>query len=169
VHQLQRFIPIGLKMPLIDEQALSSLNINENDLILLSDNLKDYGNCLEGTVPLLHLQRASAKLKRPLCDVVQRFQQFVPFGLELPALDWKALLDLGVTDDDFLMLSKYLDGDIPLLEGNVSQLHIARAADLRNESVTETYARFKQFAPVFNLNLPEEDPESWNLDSPFQF
>nr|MDJ0596748.1 hypothetical protein [Pleurocapsa sp. MO_226.B13] len=161
----QLFVPFGLELPALDKQTLSDLSLSEDDLILLSQALNGYSPWLERTVPPLHLLRASGVLKRPVSEIVERLQLFVPFGLELPELNWQELFELRATADDFLMLSKHLNGDTPLLQGDVSPLHIARAADLRNEPVSATFERLKQFAPILKLNLPEENPESWDLDS----
>nr|MDJ0592011.1 caspase family protein [Pleurocapsa sp. MO_226.B13] len=61
--------------------------LRPGDDILLSQDLNDrerdrYSHWLEGTVPPLHLLRASGVLKRPVSEIVERLQLFVPFGLE---------------------------------------------------------------------------------------
>jgi hypothetical protein len=168
VQRIRQFVPLGVKLPDLDEQEIASLKIREEDLILLSRNLDGRVPWLEGTVSPVHLLRASAKLKRPMGELVQRIRQFVPLGFELPDLEWQMPDQLQVTDDDVLMLSKHLDGELPMLQGDVPPLHLARAADLRNEPLTTTFARMKEFSSILGLNLPASDPEDWDLDTLFQ-
>ena len=168
VHRLQKFAPLGLKLPELNAQQISLLHNDKEDLLILSMDLDGQPPWLKDVVSLRHLLQASAKTNIPIKEIFQRLQKFVCLGLQLPEIDWQVFNNLEVTADDFLMLSKYLDGDMPLLQGDVSRLHIARASDLRNEPISVTFDRLKLFAPKLDLILPDDDPEHWDLDSLFQ-
>ena len=174
VRQFKKFEGFGLKLlepeqkswPKVEDLILLSRNfIQPNSTVLIGIPHAvgvPYESCLkEGDeVTLGHILRVAETLPRwTIQKVVKRLEKFEDFDIKLVKGDWEWedfwRIKPKVTVDDFLMLSEYLDGELPLLEGDVSKDHIRRAADLRNWSYEKTLERFRQFEDILNLQLPE--------------
>ena len=115
-----------------------------------------------------HVLRTAVKLKEPVSETLKRLRRFAPLGLEVPEIDadLKSLDEFIGDEKNLIALSKYLNEESPLLEDNVHPARVVIAACALNEAVPVTLERMRRFAPLFGINLPEGDPNSWQIGTP---
>ena len=105
----------------------------------------------------------SPLLRHPL----RRFQRFVPLGLQVPEVNLESLASLVENKDNLIAISKSFreqpSGPNDLLQGNVHPTRIILVALALGEPVPTTLNRFRNFAPVLGLTLPEGEPASWQF------
>lgn len=113
-------------------------------------------------VPVAHLVASAAACKQPLRRVVERFHQLAPLlGLDVPEperLEADGLeLDETPSSEDWVLLSRRLNGQRPWLSGTVSVGHVLRASSQLKQSPTQLLDRLASLAPALGLKLPELD------------
>jgi hypothetical protein len=165
---LQRFVLLGLQIPQVDWDSLKTLTITPDDLIALSEYLNGGWALSEKQVSPAHIIRAAVKLKEPISETIKRLKRFAPLGLEVPEIDvdLESLQQFIADEKNLIALSKYLNEESPLLEDNVHPAHVVIAACALNEPVPVTLERMRRFAPLFEITLPEGEPNSWQIGTP---
>ncbi|GAB3276752.1 hypothetical protein GCM10027456_68000 [Kineosporia babensis] len=113
-----------------------------------------------GEVTALHLVQIAGRYGWTLSQAHQRLARFTPFGVELqyPA---QACDDQIVFWQDLLVITEYLDGQAPVLSGNVSRSHLARCVEEVGDPVQTVISRLRRFAPLFGyqIDLLEESDD----------
>jgi hypothetical protein len=97
LERLERFAPLGLKVPNIDLEALSSLMSVRENLIAVSQGLDGRLPWLKGKIHPCRVILAALVLGEPLQNTLERFRRFAPLlGLTLPKGDpesWQLCTD----------------------------------------------------------------------------
>lgn len=160
-QRLQKFVPLGLEIPQVNFDSLENLTVTSEDLIALSKHLHGGLALSEKQVSPAHIIMTAVKLKEPIADTIQRFHRFTPLGLEVPKFDadLESLQEFINDEKNLIPLSKNLNGELPLREGNIHPAHVVIAACELNEPVPDTLKRMRRFAPLFGITLPEGELE----------
>lgn len=171
--QLERFAPLGLKLPKIALDSLDNFTVTREDVIAFSESdTSRYSRYsigkstwLEDRLTPAHLVIATIRLNESVTDSLKRFQKFTSLGLEVPQMSLKCLEALIGTEENLIALSKTLKekpmNPKDILQGKIHPTRIILAALALKEPVDVTLERFRRFAPVLGLILPEGEPESW--------
>lgn len=169
IERFQIFISVGcagIEIPENISEYLSSYKVTDDDLKLLFEDFKiegDYrvtsGNWLQDKVTSLHILQAVVKLNKPVTEIVNSLQQFVPLGLEVPQISIGILEGLIPTKEDMIIFSKNLDSEAPFFKEKIPNWQIVRASFALNETVAETIKRVQRFMPL-GVELPETNPDS---------
>jgi len=138
------------------------VTLTDEDLVVLSMNLNGKAPWLGGEVPAVHLMLAAQKLGEPVGATLRRLQRFAPLGLALPPIDPNCL-DMTVSQEDLIMLSRDLDGRAPWCTGSISLEHAWRVADELGEPWEQTLSRLHRLATLAGIESPEIGyrPDSW--------
>ncbi len=170
--RLQRFIPLGLVLPKIDLDSVTEITVTREDALAFSEEFEPtysrvISTWLDDQVTPVHLIASSLRLNESIANIFKRFEKFVPLGLQLKQVDLKSLQSLIDSEDNVIAFSKGLTKELnssnDLLQGEVHPTRIILAALALKEPVTSTLERFRRFAPVLGLTLPEGDPDSWQF------
>ncbi len=151
-ERLRQFGPLGLKVPTVAGEA-AALVLTDEDLRLLSRDLVGRGPWLDDEVPAIHLAIATAKLGLAVGEVSERLRQFEPLGLKVPMVAGEAAA-LVATDEEFMLLSRYLDSQGPWLDGEVPEVHLMIASGKLGLPVGEVSDRLRRFEPL-GLKVPD--------------
>ncbi|MBW4474909.1 MAG: caspase family protein [Stenomitos rutilans HA7619-LM2] len=175
-NRLRRFTSLGLQLPLVDFETSADLNpTREDSIAFLEDdsqvtNLlywKQRSTWLNDQVTPAHLVVAATRLNEPVAESFRRFQRFVPLGLQVPEVNLESLASLVENKDNLIAISKSFreqpSGPNDLLQGNVHPTRIILVALALGEPVPTTLNRFRDFAPILGLTLPEGEPISWQF------
>jgi hypothetical protein len=159
IKRLERFVPLGLEIPQVNLDYLENLTPTLEDLTLL--RIIQW----EKQVSPTHIIMAALTLKEPVAETIKRLKRFAPLGMEVPEIDadLESLQEFIADEKNLIALSEYLNGQSPLLEGNVHPARVVIAACELNESVPVTLERMRRFAPLFGISLPEGEPNSWKI------
>lgn len=172
VKRFQRFIPLGLVLPKMDSDIVAEIAVTREDALAFSEEFgstysRMVSTWLDDQVTPAHLITASVNLNESIDDVLKRFEKFTPLGLKLPQVDLNVLQNLIDSEDNVIAFSKYLTKELKssndLLQGKVHLTRIILAALALKEPVPSTLERFRRFAPVLGLTLPEGEPDSWQF------
>ena len=165
LKRVQRFSPLELEIPQTNTESLGCFKANHDDLIALSQDLDANEPWLEKEISLNHILRVSMWLKKPVADILARLQQLTPLGFEVLEIAPELLGSLIVSQADLIVLSDDLDAAKPWIKGKVSSFHILCASERLNEPINQTLKRLQSYSSILNLDLPEGDPESWEIDN----
>jgi len=143
--------------PDFDERSeFAAHRVTSEDAMLLSRDLNGKSPVLWGKIPSGHVVLASAQLGLTMGDVCDRLARFSPLGLDLPSLP-RDLRAYSATIDDVFLLSRYLNGRKPLLDGVVPPSHIPLASALFGLTVGEVRDRLARFSPM-GIDVPRSLP-----------
>jgi hypothetical protein len=164
---LDPFRRLGAPVPPYDEEigdALNKLVIDDYDLDLLTpESARNLG---EGprSITALALVAIAGRLGLTLTEVHQRLARLQPIGLvlEYPQVD---LPDEIVYWHDLLALTTYFDGRPPAVSGRIDRAYLEQAAEEIFDATPDEIPakadflrqRLAVYAPLFELELPEED------------
>ncbi|QLE58860.1 caspase domain-containing protein [Nostoc sp. TCL26-01] len=168
-QQLEKFQPLGWKLPQVDSKAVKNLIISEEDLRLLSQSLNGESPWLEEKIPLTHLLVAARKLEKPVGEIHQRLKKFQPLGWKLPQVDSKVVKNLIISEEDLLLLSQYLNGESPWLEEKIPLIHLLEAAANLEKPVAEIRQGLEKFEklgwqlPPYNSVMEDLIPSQEDL------
>jgi len=172
IRRLQKFIPLGFKLQQVDLSLIENLTVTREDLIAFSEGFRssyawEGSSWISNQVTAAHLVKAAVNLNEPMQSIVTRFQKFMPLGLRIPEFDLNSLENLINSEQDLIALSKTLTKELrspqDLLQGEVHPTRIILAALVLKEPVPTTLERFRRFASVLCLTLPEGEPDSWHF------
>ena len=155
LQRFQKLAPLGLEVPEVETTALSSFNINQEDLIVLS-RMFDGQNALNSNyIPLPQLILAAAKINESLANIFQRFQRFCSLGLEVPEIKNLELLEnISITQEDVVILSEDLDERNAWYSDHITISHLILASNKLREPVIITLQRLQRFIPL-GLEIPK--------------
>lgn len=160
LERLQRFAPLGLVVPKIDQPTPNDLRLDKEDLIMLSESLDGYGRYITRISPD-HLVRAAMTLDKPIAVIFDRLQQFVSFGVQVPEVDLKILGATKVTQEDFALLSTLgLSYKHQWQNSSLGPLQIAQTAVRTGQSIATILERLRKFVLV-GLQLVDVDQTFW--------
>ena len=156
-------------LPSFDEAvraAVNTVTLDEYDLDMLLNPRRYTIDQAPGVsiVSALHLVRTAGRFGWTLREAHERFARLVPAGLTLgyPQVE---LPDDIVYWYDLLALTTHFDGQPPVVSGRIDQAYLEHAAgeifDAPPEELPAKAAflreRLTRYAPLFQLELPEED------------
>lgn len=152
-ERLASLRPLGALVPELPAEALQSLETStpdERDLLALEGTHR----VTEPDGPLVPLDLVSiaARLGEPICETWQRFVPYLPLTVE-PAVSH--FPDVIPYWQDFAILTKYLDGLLPAIEGRVEPAHVEFVAQEVGESEEWVWARLKLYETMFDLDLSD--------------
>ncbi|MBE9065318.1 caspase family protein [Leptolyngbya cf. ectocarpi LEGE 11479] len=176
VKRLQKFVKLGLKIPAIDLQAINKINIEEEDVIVLSRRIREINSFgsdagktqwripwSETRISAAQIVLAATRLYEPIEKTIRRLQKLRLVGLKVIDVDLEKLTEIKITPEDIIALSKQLDGQEAWTKDFISPVQIAFVADKLNEPIANTLSRFERFVDI-GLQLPKVD-----LDALSQF
>ncbi|MEM9368723.1 MAG: caspase family protein [Planctomycetota bacterium] len=145
--RLQRWAGLlDLDLSQIDVERLSEFVPAQEDLVALSRALNGRGPWIDGECSVERTLAVIQTTGRSVARTCQRLVELSRFGvLSCARFDLESTEDLVLRDEDWVMLSKYLDGKRPFL-GHVSAEHIGYAAMYQNRSEEEIRERLQDFA-----------------------
>lgn len=156
VERLRRLAPLGIALPDINDAAVATLSVDEQDIWLLPRDLDGSAPWREGVVPPGHILKAAQEFAAPVADIVARLRRLAPLGITLPPDDvLNAVATLTVDERDMKLLSRDFDSSAPWLEGAVPPQHILKAAQRFGEPVGEIIARLRRLTAL-GIKLPPE-------------
>lgn len=156
-ERLASFRPLGALVPELSAEALDALEKSrpdKHDLLALEGEHR----VTEPDEPLVPLDLVSiaARLGEPISVTWQRFVPYLPLTVEPVVSDFPDVIPYW---QDFAILTRYLDGLLPALEGRVDPAHVEFVAREVGESEDWVWGRLKLYETMFNLDLsdmPEE-------------
>jgi Caspase domain len=154
LKRLQRFIHLGVDVPILDPDLLGDFTANLDDITALSQDLDRHEPWLESEISLHHMFRVSMWTKMSVANILSRLRRLEPLGFIVPEINTELLEDLTVTQADLIVLSQDLDGATPWIEGEVTDFHLTCAAQRLNEPIEATLKRLDRFVEILNLKLP---------------
>jgi len=163
LERLERFSLLGLEIPNVNPQLLDSLSITSEDLIALPEDFDGKSPWPKNQNLVTHLVRVAERLNEPIHKTFERLERFAPLGLKVPDIDLEALSSLISVRENLIAVSVGLDGRQPWLKGRIHPSRIILAALVLGEPLQTTLERFRRFAPMLELTLPQGEPESWEL------
>ena len=159
--RLQRFTPLGLRLPRLDHQDLSDLRFTQDEKILLSRNLDRKAPWLKGVVSEGHIFSAAIELNWSVAQVYGHLQRFIPLGLCLPELNLESLANLYITKQDEALSTYISSEDKSSSRNTVSSASMVYASLQLHWTVQQVYERLSRFIPL-GLELPNVDIEQIN-------
>jgi hypothetical protein len=157
-ERLASFRPLGALVPELPPEVLLLLEKStpsKHDLLALEGTHRVTGPD-EPLVPL-DLVSIAARLGEPISETWQRFVPYLALTVE-PAVSH--FPDVVPFWQDFAILTKYLDGLLPAIEGRVDPAHVEFVAREVGESEEWVWGRLKLYETMFALDLsdmPAED------------
>jgi len=154
LSRLQKYVPLGLEVPLMDPNTLVDICLTHEDLSVLLDNNSDehfssYSYELEyDRVSSAYLLLSAAKLNEPVIETLQRFQKLIPLGLQVPEIDFHLLKNLNISQEDLIVVSPFFDGQNALTSNEIALPHLILAAAKLNESLSRVFQRFQRLIPL---------------------
>jgi hypothetical protein len=161
--RLERFALLGLEVPNVNPQLLDSLSITSEDLIALPGDFDGKSPWPKNQNLVTHLVRVAERLNEPIHKTFERLERFAPLGLKVPDIDLEALSSLMSVRENLIAVSQGLDGRLPWLKGKIHPSRVILAALVLGEPLQNTLERFRRFAPMLGLTLPQGEPESWQF------
>jgi HAMP domain-containing protein len=165
--QLDPFRRLGAPVPPYDEgigDALNKLVIDDYDLDMLAPMNVEGRKEARHAINALALVAIAGRLGLTLAEVQQRLARLQPVGLVLdyPQVD---LPDEIVYWHDLLALTPYFDGQAPAVSGRIDRAYLEQAAEEIFDATPDEIPakadflrqRLAVYAPLFELELPEED------------
>ncbi|MEL7507734.1 MAG: hypothetical protein AAFN42_10425 [Cyanobacteria bacterium J06554_1] len=162
LRRFERFIDIGLQLPMVDVDALSQFRATETDVLALSvGDINQKVAWSEEYLPVAQIVQAAWRVGESLSEALERFQRFRPLGLLLPDVQTDAVRDIVVEREDAIAFSEEFQSSYSTivstwLTDQVTPAHLITAAVNLNESIAEVYQRFQKFTPL-GLKLPQTD------------
>jgi hypothetical protein len=161
IERFKNFISIGIEGVAIPEnipKSLSNYKVSKDDLILLSNDLNGSDEWLQNKVTSLHIIQAATKLKKPIIEIVNSLQRFIPLGLDVPNLSPKVFSNYIADQSDMIIFSNNLDGEAPWFKDNIPNWQIVRASVALNETLATTLKRLQRLIPL-GVEIPETNPD----------
>jgi hypothetical protein len=159
LNRLHKFGVLGIKIPEIDPEAVADLRVSDEDMVILNEiepeTYSSWSNSEVRTwrVPGAHLLYTANELDESVDVVFERLRQFEALGILPPEFDVKVMSNFRVETRDLIALSRDLDAVAPWVEGDVSAVHVLRAANRMDEPVDRVLERLRRLALV-GLRLP---------------
>jgi hypothetical protein len=165
--RLDPFRMLGAPVPAYDESVrvtLDAIRLDEHDETMLLE-LDEFGEDRDlDTISPLSLIRIAGRLGWTLAHAHWRLGRLIPIGVELEYPADANLPDEIVYWYDPLVLTKYFDGQEPVISGRIDWPYLENAAveifDCPPEETSEKAAflrdRLRLYAPLFQLELPED-------------
>ncbi|MBO1331697.1 caspase family protein [Streptomyces sp. VRA16 Mangrove soil] len=151
---------MGALLPELGDDAVDRLGEEEPDGYDLHVLQKFWPTSPDGShrVSPLALVRAAARIGDTASETVARYAPYLPLVAHLPdpPPDLSAAPDTVPLWQDLIILTRYLNGDGPALDGRVGPADIARAADAVGESPTWVAERLRLYAALFDLHITED-------------
>ncbi|MEH1860635.1 MAG: hypothetical protein V7L21_22145 [Nostoc sp.] len=157
VNRLQRFVPLGLDVPQISLEILSSFIPSQEDMIVFSRNLDSNAPFFKEKIPNWQIVRASVELNKTVAETLKQVQKFIPLGIEVPETNSELLDYFTANQDDIITLSQDLDQNEPWLENEISLIHILRVSMSLKKPVATILTRLQKLTPL-GFKLPKIDP-----------
>lgn len=161
IERFRKFTSIGIEGVEIPEnipRSLSKYKISRNDMVLLFNDLNVSDEGLQNRVTPLHIIQAATKLEKPIIEIVNSLQRFIPLGLDVPKLPPKIFSNYVADQTDMITFSNNLDGEAPWFKENIPNWQIVRASVALNETVATTLKRLQRFIPL-GVEIPETNPD----------
>lgn len=152
-ERLASFRPLGALVPELSAEALEALEKSrpdKHDLLALEGEHR-VTKPDEPLVPL-DLVSIAARLGERISETWQRFVPYLPLTVE-PAVSH--FPDVIPYWQDFAILTKYLDGLLPAIEGRVDPAHVEFVAHEVGESEEWVWGRLKLYETMFGLDLSD--------------
>ncbi|MEU2622729.1 caspase family protein [Streptomyces sp. NPDC007157] len=151
--QLAEYRALGAVVPALTSDELAALSghvPDEWDLAALSLDARVSARDLPYTP--LDLVSIAARLGEPVADTLHRIAPYLPL---LPsATSVPAAADTVPCWQDLTLLTQYLDGRLPVIDGTVSHRHVTLAAEATGESEAWIRQRLHLYAEMFSLTVP---------------
>jgi hypothetical protein len=158
LDRLAKYRALGAPIPeLSDEQraAFTEPPVTQHDVEMLKSE-DDLGFEVPVTeVDTLYLVQIAGRFGWTLREADFHLRRYVPFGLSIH-YESSACPDRLVHWQDLLGLTAYLDGQAPILQGQVSTAHLVAASALFNESPEQVRDRLRPYAELIGFTLDEE-------------
>ena len=103
----------------------------------------------------LYLVQIAGRFGWTLQEADLHLRRYIPFGLSMH-YESKACPDRLVHWQDLLAVTAYLDGQAPILQGQVSTAHLVAAAELLKESPEQVRDRLRPYSQLIGFTLDEE-------------
>jgi len=154
LDRLGEFEPVGIKVPEIDIEAASQIDIDRDDLVLLpSGGEADRLAAVPADLSAVQILYAASKLSKPVDKILERLRRFEAVGVKLPEIDPAQVKGLMVDGRDLTMLSVDLDARAPWLQGEVPVTHVLQASKQLEETVGSVVERLASFEPC-GITIP---------------
>jgi Caspase domain len=160
---LRPFAPLGIDLPDIDDPQALELQLDHEDLVVLSYDLDARAPWIEGDVPIGHILYAAATRGEDVGRVLDRLKRFEALGFRVPAVDERGAR-LRVTEEDLVLLSQDFTGHPPWVDREIPVVHLFRAAHALEEPIGETLQRLQRMELVEAITLTPyfaEPSRSW--------
>ncbi|MCK9441900.1 MAG: caspase family protein, partial [Methanothrix sp.] len=93
-------------------------------------------------------------LEESIDESVKRLIRLSSIGFSIPPINHYDFSDIEMDEQDYILISEDLDGQIPYIKDNVSIIHILRATGLLKTSIKIILSRLRKFAPL-GLKVPD--------------
>lgn len=152
-EKLASLRPLGALVPELSPEALQMLEKSRPDArdLLALEGEHRVTKPDEPLVPL-DLVSIAARLGEQISETWQRFVPYLPLTAE-PAVSH--FPDVIPYWQDFAILTKYLDGLLPAIEGRVDPAHVEFVAREVGESEEWVWGRLKLYETMFDLDLSD--------------
>ncbi len=145
--------PLSALVPELSAEALRSLETSTPDYrdLLALEGTHRVTEPDEPLVPL-DLVSIAARLGEPISETWQRFVPYLPLTVEPAVSHFPHVIPYW---QDFAILTKYLDGLLPAIEGRVEPAHVEFVAREVGESEEWVWARLRLYETMFDLDLSD--------------
>ncbi len=161
IERFKNFISVGIEGVVIPEnisKPLREYKVSKDDLVLLSNDLNGSDKWLQNKVTSLHIVQAAKKLGKPIIEIVNSLQRFIPLGLDVSQLSPEVFSNYIADQSDMIIFSNNLDGEAPWFKENIPNWQIVRASVTLNETLATTLKRLQRFIPL-GVEIPETNPD----------
>jgi hypothetical protein len=156
---VEPFRELGAPLPTLDEATRQLLDDPLPDrydraMLFAVDQRSGHEKPVDVITPL-RLMQVAGRFGWTLRQAHDRMARLQPLGLRL---HYQAGVcpDEIVSWQDLLLVTQHLDGQEPVVAGQVAQSHLESGAEEVNESVDEVRTRLRRYAPLFGFSLNEE-------------
>jgi hypothetical protein len=132
-HRLQKFAFWGVKLPKIHMESLEDFVLDQNDLIVLSENLDKKNPWIKQKISPIYIIKTAHKLGESVASTLQKLQKFINLGFELPQVKIELFNNVYVTQEIFDIISREKRARSFISENFVSLLDILLALDYYEE------------------------------------
>ena len=155
---LEPFRELGAPIPELDEESLADYGDFIPDAYepaMLQIQGDPVATSYRDHVDALWLVQTAGKFGWTLEHAHLRMARLVPLGLVLEYPTEACPAEI-VYWQDLLVITEFLDGQAPVVEGTVSAAHVAKAAAEVGETPERVRERLRKYAPLFGFTVAEE-------------